>query len=214
MRKFHGFSRQVLQEHPSRWLPLKFAPLQEWERCSVGRWILVVVGRLSCGTNGAGSIFKYWYYFSDQAYQAISELRSQKAEDNEVICYHDWAYHNLLIDPVRPDSAYLFDLDSLLVDQAVHDRANLFRLYLRLWRWSLPAFFKLLWQFDRDYPWRKGELRLLHTYLTFPYDYWILGRQYYLERQPWSARYYQEQWQRKIESCQARELCLEYLIKI
>ena len=136
-----------------------------------------------------------WYDYWNQAIKAIGEIESISSGELEVICYHDWAYHNLIINNKQ---ATLIDFDYMIVDDPAHDRANLIGRYLRLNQWSNEALLKTLWNFDRFYPWRVGELRKLRIYLTFPYDYWILGRQYFLEQQPWPEKYYRDQWDRKV----------------
>jgi len=70
---------------------------------------------------------------------------------------------------------------------------------------------KALWNFDRFYPWKIGELRKFRIYLTFPYEYWMLGRQYFLERQPWSTRYFIDQWHRKVSGFEKRIKILELI---
>jgi Ser/Thr protein kinase RdoA (MazF antagonist) len=160
------------------------------------------------GDDWSKRYLKLWGIFYEQACQAIEEYDTVQSESWKCLCYHDWAFHNLVI---HNGVAFLIDFDDMLLDQAVHDKANLISRYLRLYRWDHRYLLKILWNFDRFYPWRSKELNLLRVYLTFPYDFWILGRQYFLERLPWSAYYAREQWERKIALYQARKKCLEIL---
>ena len=194
MAALHRLSEKFLLSHPVHRTSLRFEPariwrkrLQEMEACRDramrlrNRW--------------SKEYLRLWYFFWNQAIKAINEVETIRRDQPEVVCYHDWAFHNLII---NYGEAALIDFDYMIVDQPIHDRVNLISRYLRLHRWSNESLLKALWNFDRFYPWRVGELRKLRIYLTFPYEYWILGRQYFLEQQPWPERYFQGQWERKV----------------
>jgi CotS family spore coat protein len=207
MAEFHHYTGKIVAAQLPGWSLLAFEPARAWAQAYLE---METCRRIAIRTGDAWSkqYLKLWYYFSNQAAQAIREIVIISAPTLKVICYHDWAHHNVIIGGVQ---AYLIDFDAMVVDRPTHDRANLVSRYLRLYGWMDQALLRLLWHFDRFYPWRCGELPLLRVYLTFPYEYWMLGRQYYLERQPWSARYFQDQWERKIAPYQARERVLELL---
>lgn len=207
MRTFHQFGRGVIADNPRRWSLLRFNPVGEWNRRHREMEICREMAfRLQ--NQWSKQYLRVWPVFNELAQRALQELPEVSWESVETICYHDWAFHNLLIDRER---ASLFDFDDMLVDHPVHDRVNLIGRYLRLNQWSPQALFRSLLAFDRYYPWRKGDLRLLRLYLTYPYDYWMLGRQYFLEKQPWSLKYYQDQWDRKIAFPEKRELLLDLI---
>lgn len=225
MRIFHGFTQKLILENQKQWEFLRFNSLAEWRkrlremeicRDAASRFV-----RLGINPDWCRKILAYWPEFYEQALEAIGALENQavqnrgKSEDFEnVICYHDWAHHNLIInDNPRPGAAegYLIDFDEILADRPVHDRANLISRYLRLYCWSPVSLARILKDFDHLYPWRFGELEWLRIYLTFPYEYWILTRQYFIEKQPWSMKYYQDQWNRKIACHKERRRVLEML---
>lgn len=207
MRELHHYSRQLFKAKPNHWQMLRFRPREEWQH----RFAEMEICRkraIRLQDDWSKQYLKLWYYYSDLAYRAINELRFRRHLEGEVLCYHDWAHHNVLI---SQGSAYLIDFDYMLTDLPVHDRANLILRYLRLHSWSPAALLKILWLFDRYYPWLQGELQLLRIYLMFPYEYWMLGRQYYLEKQPWSQKYFQDQWERKVANYRWREKILELI---
>jgi CotS family spore coat protein len=210
MAEFHRYTRQFTQTLKQGWALLVYEPEREWERYLNE---METCRRLAVRASDPWSrqYLRVWHYFSNQAWLALQAVRARNVPEVKVICYHDWAWHNLIR---YGNQAYLVDFDYMLIDLPAHDRANLIARYLRLYDWSREALLKLLWLFDRFYPWRCGELSLLRVYLLFPYDYWILGRQYYLEKQPWSAKYFQDQWQRKIEPYLKREKILDLLERI
>jgi CotS family spore coat protein len=207
MSVLHHLSRGFLLSHPTRRLFLKFEPVRIWRR-RLREMELCRERAIRLQDPLSKEYLRLWYFFWTQGSKAVKELETIDGEDPEVICYHDWAFHNLIINNGK---AVLIDFDYIIVDQPVHDRVNLISRYLRLHQWSNRALLKALWNFDRYYPWKVGELRKLRIYLTFPYEYWILGRQYFLERQPWSARYFQEQWKRKVCAFEQWEKILELI---
>lgn len=210
MREFHHWGRSLLREEPNLWGMIRFLPDRMWEKAFRE---MEQCRKAACRTQDAWSkeYLKLWHYYSRQGWEAIRGLPAREENGEPVICYHDWAFHNLIIARGR---GYLIDFDLMLVDHPVHDRANLIAKYLRLHDWSVEALMKVLWNFDRFYPWKKGEIQRLRSYLIFPYDYWMLGRQFFLEKQPWSSRYFNEQWRRKVAPYRERERVLQLLERI
>jgi CotS family spore coat protein len=207
MRDFHQFARDLISGNPVRWSLLKFDPKAVWKkRLREMEFCREMAVRLK--SSWSRQYLRVWGRFAEQAHRVIGELEGLSLGEPDTVCYHDWAFHNVMIDGER---GYLFDFDYMLVDQPVHDRANLIGRYLRFHEWSTDSLLKSLWNFDRYYPWRTGELRLLRLYLSFPYDYWMLGRQYFIEKQPWSLKYYQDQWERKIAHQEKRMGALDLI---
>lgn len=207
MAELHRLSSGFLESHSQHHSFLRYEPGPIWRK-RLREMEICRDRAIRLRNNWSREYLRFWYLFWNQAVKAVEAVESSRPKQPQVICYHDWAFHNLII---NNDRAVLIDFDYLIADQPVHDRANLISRYLRLHRWSGNALFKALWNFDRFYPWRSGELEALSVYLMFPYEYWILGRQYFLERQPWSERYYRDQWERKIACFEQRAKVLELL---
>ncbi len=195
MTNFHKLCHEVIQSEPKKWAMIRFDPLKRWKQCLKEMATCREIAIRFQEDAFSRQYIQIWHQFYEMAFQVLREFSSRIVPMQETICYHDWAFHNVMIQNER---AYLIDFDDMIIDHSIHDRTNLISRYLRFYHWSPDALLKILWFFDRHYFWQKGELKLLRLYLTFPYEYWILGRQYYLEKQPWSRRYYQDQWQRKI----------------
>lgn len=201
-------NNQVNQE---QWSFIKYDPAQNW---------LQYFHEMNNCKNRAiklGDLFSKWYlqewsFYADCAWQSIQDYQQAMKDSDLVFCYHDWAYHNVIID--QCGQGKLFDFDYLILDRSVHDKCNLIARYLRLYNWSLQAFWKIMDCFDRFYPWRQRELKLLRIYLSFPYEFWILGRQYFIEKQHWSLKYYQDQWIRKIANGKRIQNILQILERI
>ncbi len=210
MNGFHRFGKELIQQDAKRWSTLRIDLVKAWQtRLSQMEICREMAIRESSAW--AKQYLKLWHHHGTQAHQAIHELQHWPKTEPDTLCYHDWAFHNVII---QKDGARLFDFDYMLVDQPVHDKCNLIGRYLRLFQWSRESLFKILWNFDRFYSWHAGELGLLRILLTFPYDFWILGRQFFLEKQPWSMKYFQEQWSRKISGFAEKQRLLELFDKI
>ena len=207
MSTLHRLSSQFLVSHPVHRSFLKFELIPIW-RQRLREMEVCRERAFRVRDHWSRKYLRLWYSYWDLGVKAIKEIETLKPKGPGVICYHDWAFHNLII---NNGEAALIDFDYIIVDQPVHDRVNLLSRYLRLHQWSQEALLKGLWNFDRYYPWKAGELRKLRIYLTFPYEYWILGRQYFLEQQPWSARYFGGQWERKVDVFEQRVKILELI---
>ena len=195
MAIFHRFGRGLLDFEPGQWSMLEFNPGAEWRGRLREMEICREIALHFPDDPFSRQYLRCWRRLYELAFRSIWGLSRRNITEPKTICYHDWAFHNVIIDQGQ---ARLIDFDDMIVDHPVHDRANLISRYLRLYQWSTKALFQVLWKFDQYYHWKKGELKLLGLYLTFPYEYWMLGRQYYIEKQPWSRSYFQEQWHRKI----------------
>lgn len=227
MKTFHCVTRELIARNPKRWDFLRFDLAAEWRKRIGEMEICRRMASRECVCRGEPNndwscrYLAYWTEFYDQAREVVGVLENLTANmqantenGGDVICYHDWAYHNVIIrDGQPPDEceAFLIDFDYIIVDRPVHDRANLISRYLRLNSWSLPSLTQILTDFNRFYEWQPGELDWLWIYLAFPYEYWMLGRQYFIEKQPWSMKYYEDQWQRKIACGVERKRVLEMI---
>lgn len=207
MALLHRLSSRFLRSDQFHRRVLKFEPGQIWQK-RLREMEICRERAIRIRNHWSREYLRHWYPYWKQAVKAIEDIKDNGGGQPETICYHDWAFHNLLI---NNGEAALIDFDYIIVDDPIHDRVNLIGRYLRLHQWSREALLKALWNFDRFYPWRVGDLRKLRIYLTFPYEFWILGRQYFLEQQPWPEKYYQDQWERKAAYFEERVQTLELI---
>ncbi len=223
MKTFHGFTRKLIAKDQKRWEFLRFNLADEWRKRLREMEICREMAARECPCRGELNddwrrrYLAFWPEFYNQAREAVDGLESLAVntpagseKGGDVICYHDWAYHNVIIGEGTHEG-FLIDFDDIIVDRPVHDRANLISRYLRLYSWAPSAMTRILTDFGRFYEWRPGELEWLRIYLTFPYEFWMLARQYFIEKQPWSLKYYQDQWERKIARRDKRERVLEMI---
>lgn len=207
MGRFHQLTEELVAGNPDHWAALRFKPLTEWPK-RIREMEICRDMAIRIKDTWSKQYLKVWRLFFEEAVDTVAELGSCRFPQAEALCYHDWAYHNIMI---HQGTAFLIDFDYMLADQPVHDRANLIGRYLRFHQWTVDALLKILWNFDRLYHWKAHELKLLRLFLAFPYEYWMLGRQYFIEKQPWSFKYYQDQWERKISNYKRRQSLLDLL---
>ncbi|HWQ30165.1 MAG TPA: CotS family spore coat protein, partial [Negativicutes bacterium] len=56
--------------------------------------------------------------------------------------------------------------------------------------WDLGKAYFILNEYDRIYGVDKDELEVIKALMTFPQDFWQIGLQYYVEKQPWAMEYF------------------------
>lgn len=218
MALFHKLTSQLITGNQSFWSIIRYNLFQEWKQrlmeLEICRTLALRAHEAESKTSRSFDLAKNYLQMWPECYHQALEASNEIMASNYIsgvsdsICYHDWAHHNLII---QKGTAFLFDFDYMIIDHPVHDRANLVGHYLRLHQWSLHSLDTILESFAHNYPFRNGELNLLRLLLLFPSDYWILGRQYFIEKQPWSLKYYQDQWNRKITLYNQRNRLLTYM---
>lgn len=132
---------------------------------------------------------RYLPYFLHQAQEALAELLISpypwivaQEECRSYLCHHDFSSRNLLLNTCN---CRLLDLDYCIADLRLHDLANLLLRLLRHDAWKSARARFALQIYHRQYPLSEENLRVLHTFLRWPQDYWQIGLQYYIERLPW-----------------------------
>lgn len=99
------------------------------------------------------------------------------------ICHHDTANHNFLI---SKEKVYLIDYDYCIMDSHLHDLSSLIIRNLRYDNWDMKVFNFILNEYSKTIEVNNEELKLIYCFMEFPQDYWQVGLQYYVEKQPWT----------------------------
>lgn len=121
------------------------------------------------------------------------------------LCHHDLAHHNVLFGP--GGGVHLIDLDYCIADTRLHDIGSLIIRQCKRFGWELAWAQLVLDQYNRSAPrpLEAGELGVLAAFLHWPQDFWQVGLQYYLERQPWPLRRFLDSLERKTAEGRERE---------
>lgn len=146
-----------------------------------------------------------WEFFYRQAQTAAEalersnyrQLAAESAARGELV-HGDWAHHNLLL---RPDGGVsLLDLEYLHGDLSLMNGMDLLMRFLQLNPGdvaAIPSFFS--W-YTGCHPMPSWERELFLILFQWPTDFWMLGRQYFIERLPRSEAFSTNRYRRKVPS--------------
>lgn len=130
-----------------------------------------------------------------QALDAIKNLKESKyfeiMESHKALkefCHHDSANHNFLIDNFL--NIYIIDFDYCIMDSHLHDLASIIIRSLRYGNWSMETLEYIISIYSNFTPINKDELYLIYCFMEFPQDFWQVGLQYYVEKQPWNEEFF------------------------
>ena len=122
-------------------------------------------------------------------------------------CHHDYANHNILINP--SNKLYIIDFDYCILDTHLHDVASLLIRAMKNDRWEFEKADCIINNYSKVSKLTKEELRLIKYFLIFPQAYWQLGIQKYWEQQPWKEELFLIRLSKYIEDREERELFIE-----
>jgi CotS family spore coat protein len=108
------------------------------------------------------------------------ELCEEK--DSIVLCHHDLAYHNILI---NNEEAYFIDFDYAIIDLRVHDLCNFISKAIKNFAFDIDRAASILDAYQSKNSLDKRELEVLYGMLWFPEDFYSISRDYYTRRKDW-----------------------------
>lgn len=157
----------------------------------------------------------YWQQARDSAkmidespYWEISEASSQKGE----FCHHDLANHNFLIS--ENENIYLIDFDYCIMDTRLHDLSSLIIRNMRYGVWDIDKAYFILNEYDRSYSIDRKDIKVIKAFMAFPQDFWQIGLQYYVEKQPWTTEYFLMRLGRIVNDREIRDKFLKEFLKL
>lgn len=146
--------------------------------------------------------------------KSISELKENnyfKVMDKEVFkrgfCHHDFAHHNLLID--KNGEINVIDFDYCILDSHIHDLASLLIRSMKDGNWNREISDLVIDNYQKIYPVRDEELRLIIAFMRFPQGFWQIGLQYYWEQQPWGEDFFVKKIKKYLNDRNNREIFLD-----
>lgn len=105
------------------------------------------------------------------------------------LCHHDTANHNFLITP--DCNMYMIDFDYCIQDSHLHDLASIIIRNMKYGNWSLDVLEFILEGYTAWIPVSEEELYVIFCFMEFPQDFWQIGLQYYVEKQPWEEDFFE-----------------------
>lgn len=129
-------------------------------------------------------------YYLNQAAASIEHLKQAKYMELSMIeskkrsfCHHDYAHHNVLIgDDLK---VYVIDFDYCICDTRIHDLASLIIRNMRHGNWNMEKAQDIINWYSNTGSVEKDEMPVMNAFMEFPQDFWQVGLQYYVEKQPW-----------------------------
>jgi CotS family spore coat protein len=142
------------------------------------------------------SIFlKHFNFYYRQSINAIKDLRNSKyfevMEEHKKLlgfCHHDTANHNFLITPEL--HVYMIDFDYCILDSHLHDLGSIIIRNLKHGNWNFDTLDYIINIYNQNIPINQDELYIIYCFMEYPQDFWQVGLQYYVEKQPWDEEFF------------------------
>lgn len=162
---------------------------------------------------------KHLAYYWQQAKDSTAMIDSSpyweisaKSEKSGEFCHHDMANHNFLIS--EDGNVYLIDFDYCIMDTRLHDLSSLVIRNMRYGVWDIDKAYFILNEYDRIYSIDQKDLKVIKAFMTFPQDFWQVGLQYYVEKQPWTMDYFLMRLNRIVGDREIRDKFLKEFLKL
>ena len=132
---------------------------------------------------------------------------SQEAARKGSFIHHDFAHHNIL--HTFDGRTYVVDFDYCIMDIRMHDIGSLILRNMKKSNWDVDKAMGILESYDRKSPVSCSELKVLAPFFLFPQDFWMISRQYYIERKDWDEEDYVDKMNTKSEYTLMRRKFIE-----
>lgn len=132
---------------------------------------------------------------------------SEDAARNGSFIHHDFAHHNIL--HTFDGRTYVVDFDYSIMDIRMHDVGSLIIRNMKKSNWDIDKALEILEGYDRRNPVNSEELKVLAPFFLFPQDFWMISRQYYIERKAWDEEDYVDKMNTKSEYTLMRRKFIE-----
>lgn len=153
----------------------------------------------------------YADYYIACVYSAIEAIKKSQyikySRNKYVLCHHDLAHHNIIID--ENNDVHFLDFDYSLIDLPMHDLSNITVKAIKQNRWDIDISRTILKHYSEEKLLSKEEKDILYGYLAFPKDFYEISINYYLRNRDWEAEEFLEKLKRKAEYKDDREKFLD-----
>lgn len=151
------------------------------------------------------------YYINEieesvESMKASSYLKLCSEEDKVVLCHHDLAHHNILI---NEEKAYFVDFDYAVIDLKVHDLCNFINKAIKNSAYDINRANMIIENYCTCNSLDKRELEVLYALLKFPEDFYSISKDYYSRRKDWEEEVFLDRLIKKTEFREDREEFLE-----
>jgi CotS family spore coat protein len=132
---------------------------------------------------------------------------SGEAARKRSFIHHDFAHHNIL--HTFDGRIYVVDFDYCIMDIRIHDVGSLIIRNMKKSNWDMDKALGILDSYDRRNPVSNEELKVLAPFFLFPQDFWMISRQYYIEKKAWDEEDFVDKMNTKSEYTLMRRKFIE-----
>lgn len=129
-------------------------------------------------------------FYIEMCYRGFDTLKNsnydqicKKAKADNVICHHDYTYHNLIIG--YDGEVNVIDFDYSCHELPVYDLASLIQKILRRYSYDVDMSLKLIEDYCSIAPLNKEDLVLMLSLFEFPQKFWRITERYYKGKTGW-----------------------------
>lgn len=115
-------------------------------------------------------------------------------EDKIVVCHHDLAHHNILINDAN---AYFIDFDYAIIDLKVHDLCNFINKVIKNFAFDIEKAGEVIKNYRMKNVLNNREMEVLNAMLTFPDDFYNISKAYYTKCKDWDESTFLERLKKK-----------------
>ncbi|EYE89780.1 hypothetical protein Q428_00330 [Fervidicella metallireducens AeB] len=116
--------------------------------------------------------------------EAYNRVCQAALEDN-VLCHHDYTYHNIIMG--NDGQNYIVDFDYCKAEIQIYDVSTLMVKSLKRLEWNPETAKAILEAYSQVKPITSDELNILKTLLVFPQRFWRLANRYYYKESRWNT---------------------------
>jgi CotS family spore coat protein len=151
-------------------------------------------------------------YYEENITRSINILKQSeylnlcKEKGKTVLCHHDLAHHNILI---NREEVYFLDFDYSVIDLKVHDICNFTNKAIKDFCYDTEKCHSIINEYTKMNPLDDRELKVLYGMLSFPEDFYSISKDYYTRKKQWSEEVFLNRLKRKVEYKKDREQFLD-----
>lgn len=135
----------------------------------------------------------------------LNKIQSEK--EKNAFCHHDYANHNVLID--KNNFVYIIDFDYCILDIHLHDLCSLIIRVMKNGKWNIKNAKKIMDSYSLNHSINKKDIKIMAAFMEFPQDFWQVGLQYYVEKQPWKEKVFINKIERIIKDREEKQEFIE-----
>lgn len=110
----------------------------------------------------------------------------KEAKKDNVICHHDYTYHNIIIGP--GGTVNVIDFDYSCHELTVYDLAALIQKVLKRYSYDIDIALELIDDYCSIAPLSRDDLVLMLSLFEFPQRFWRITERYYHDKYNWDEK--------------------------